>query len=176
MPLGKSTATTGADCAFMASIIARASPFDRPIEAGAEQRIDHDIGAGQAIRLRRTKPVRANAFAASAASPLSRAASPTSRTSHLVAALGQKPRRDKTVAAVVARPGDDNDAAAWRTLCRAATSATALPAFSMSSMPRNPARDRQPIGFRHFGGAENFAHAAHRIAKAAAHRYRAAGD
>ena len=49
MPLGKSTAITGAACAFMASIIARAEPFDRPVETGAEQCVDHDIGAAQSL-------------------------------------------------------------------------------------------------------------------------------
>ncbi len=80
MPLGKSTATTGADCAFMASIMARAIPSTGTIEAGAEQRVDHDIGAGQSVRPRAAKSDRATAFAASAASPLSRLASPASRT------------------------------------------------------------------------------------------------
>ena len=45
MPLGRSTATTGAGWAFIASIIDRAAALDRPIEAGTEQRIDDDVCA-----------------------------------------------------------------------------------------------------------------------------------
>ncbi len=92
---------------------------------------------------------------------------------HLVAALGEKPRRDKAVAAIVAGPGDHDDPAAGG-LWRAAASATARPAFSIRSMPGDAAGDRQPVGLRHFGGAENFDHAAHRIAKAPLRGYRAA--
>ena len=44
IPLGKSTARIGAGWAFIASIVA-GQPFGGPIETGAEQSVDNDVGA-----------------------------------------------------------------------------------------------------------------------------------
>ena len=80
MPLGKSTATTGADCAFMPSIIARGRPStgrSRPAPNKASMMTSAPARAAGSAGI--VGPVQA--LAASAASPLSRPTSPTSRTS-----------------------------------------------------------------------------------------------
>ena len=115
------------------------------------------MSAPQAVRLRgrdRSGPV----LAASAASPLSRADSPTSRTRTAIAALGEKPRRDKTVAAVVAGPGHDHDAAAGG--LSAGDRLGDRPAGILHQLDAGDAAgDGQPVGLRHFGIGEQFDHA-----------------
>src|SRR4029450_3993447 len=103
--------------------------FDGPVEAGTEQRIDDDIG--------RPQPHRPHRRAAPAASPLSRSAWPTKRI------RTRYPRSARMRAAIKPSPpllpGPATTAMRSPGGCRAATaSATARPAFSMSSMLATP--------------------------------------
>ena len=118
-----------------------ASALDRPVEAGAEQRVDDDAGAGEPVGRRGLRPARSSVRAASAASPLSRAASPTSSTST------RKPRSARTRAATKPSPPllpgpattTTRAPGGWRS---ATASATARPAFSISVDARDAAGDR----------------------------------
>ena len=117
-----------------------------------------------------TGPVQLSA--ASAASPLSRPRIAEQQQLDPIAALGQDARGDKAVAAVVARPGDDDDPArrtGWRSRHRVGDRAAG--AFHQLDAGV-PAGDRQPVGLGHFGGGQQLDHAAARIANGGTLRIR----
>ena len=108
MPLGRSTARTGAPLALIASIISQRLAVHRPVEAGAEQRIDDQRGLADRLRIEwqhRILPTlrRGGRIALQAVA--------LAQQDHrdLTAARRQLSRRHKTVAAIVAGPGHDQD-------------------------------------------------------------------
>ena len=120
MPLGRSTATTGAPLALIASISARAAPSTGAVEAGAEQRIDDrrrrpraPSGVAGLDRprpaLRRLAPRRPSSAArrrAAAAAPDSRArpARAPRRSRRRRCCRGRPRRSDRACRADAARP------------------------------------------------------------------------
>ena len=154
-PLGRSTAITGAPLAFIASIMARGRPStsrSSPAPNSASTTMSQSVSeTGEACS---TGPLQRSA--ASAASPFSRAALADEADADRIAALGQMPRRDKAVAAVIAGPGHDHHAAALqhgadRIGHRAAGILHQLDAGGAAG-------DGQPVGFGHFGSGEQFDH------------------
>ena len=91
----------------------RRRAFDRTIEAGAEQRIDHDVGARESAGRRglgRALPG-LRGFGRVTLQPIALA---EQQHPHLQAALGKEPRRDETVASIVAWSRHHHDALAGR--------------------------------------------------------------
>ncbi len=86
--------------------------LDRPVEAGAEQRVDDEVGSRRRRRRQGRRLTRASASAAIAASPVIRSRVAEQRDADLVAGLGQHARRHEAVAAVVARSRQHGNATA----------------------------------------------------------------
>ena len=87
----------------------------------------------------------------------------------MVAALGEEPRRDKTVAAVVARPGHDGDATAGA--LERQPRLGDRPAGALHQIDAGDAAgDCQPVGLRHFAVGEELDHARATITNAAFRR------
>ena len=156
IPLGRSTAQARARTGIDRLDHRPCGAFHRPIEAGAEQRIDDGVGRVQRRgrgRLGGPRPT-LRGLRGVTLEPVQRA---DQEHAHPVAALGQDARGDKTVAAVVARPGDHRDAAAGRM-----TRSDGLghrPAGIFHQLDAgHAAGDRQPVGFRHLGGGEQLDH------------------
>ncbi len=155
MPLGRSTATIGAPLAFIASIIARALPVDHAIEPRTEQRIDDDAGAFHGVRRRRLDRSLPELRSLGRIA-LQRSGVPEQQDPHLIAALGQHPRRHEAVAAIVARPGDDEHARAERmTRDRVGDRAAGL---LHQRDARNATRNGEPVALGHFVGCQEFDH------------------
>ena len=155
MPLGRSTATIGAPAAFIASIMARATPSTgRSKPAPNSASTTSPAGAmrsGEAGSMARFQRC-----AAIAASPLSLAASPTSMHAHRVATIRQQPRRDEAVAAIVAGTGHDHDPRAERaTRDRIGDGQPGLLHQVDAGVP--PAIG-EAVGFCHFGVGQQFNH------------------
>ena len=139
MPLGRSTAITGTPAALIASIIARAGPStgrSRPAPNSASTMRSAPASAAGVGRLHRPVqlPRRLRRVA------LEPVAVAEQQQPDRIAAFGEDARADKTVAAVVARAGDDADPRRAARTRRATASATARPAFSISRMPGVPPR------------------------------------
>ena len=166
MPLGRSTATTGAGWAFIASITAARRPLDRPIETGAEQRVDDDL-----------RRPRSRCGSAGATGPFHFAAATrgiafqpahVAHQQHLdpIAALGEEPRGDKAIAAVVAGPGHHDDPAAGRMASDDGGGDRGSGALHQVDAG-HATRNRQAVGFGHFGGGEELKHGGTKITKRA---------
>ena len=68
----------------------------------------------------------------------------------------EQPRRDEAVAAVAARPAQDDDPPARPGTAAPPRRATARPARSMSTMPGVPPAIGEAVGHRHLGGGQEF--------------------
>ena len=161
MPLGRSTATTGTAAAFIASIMAARQALDRPVETGAEQRVDDHVAVGErcgrrpldravpALRGHRGVALQplavadeANATDHGRARPSSRAA--TKPSPPLLPGPATTTTR-RPLQQPAARVGD-----------RAAGILHQLDAG-------NAAGDGQPVGLRHLGGGQQFDHVLERV-------------
>ena len=144
--------------------------FHRTIEARSEQRVDDDLGAGQCSRRRgsdRPGPLlRGARRIAFEPADIAQQHDLDAR-----AALGQEPRGNKTIAAVIARPGDNDDPAAGRMARGHGLGHGATGALHQLAAG-DPAGDRQPVGVGHLRAGQKLKHAALRIAKAAHCEYR----
>jgi len=131
-------------------------PLDRTIEPGAKQRVDDDVAILQRVRRRRRhRPAPAlEGGARIALEPLGVA---DEHDPHIAAALGQQARRDETVAAIVARPGDDHDAVTARQGRRRIGDRAA--GVFHQGQPRRAAGNRQPVGLGHLKRCQEFVHA-----------------
>ena len=171
IPLGRSTATIGAACAFMLSIMARGRPStgrSRP----APNRASITTSIAPSGRTGLPAPP---AAPGDRARPLFRCqrriAFEPRRVAHqqhlhAVTALGEQPRRHKSVASVIAGARHHDDAAPGR-MARAHGIGDS-PARSLHKVDSgHAAGDGPPVGLRHFRIAEELNHHASRIAIAA---------
>ncbi len=120
--------------------------LDRPRQPGAEQRVDDEAGALDRRRhqyLDRPGPARRRGGGIA----LQRLARPEQRDPHRPAALGQHPRRDKPVAAIVAGPAQHQQGALWPAP-RDGIGHRA-PGILHQHDAGDPAGDRQPVGLPH---------------------------
>ena len=131
--------------------------FDRAIEAGAEQRVDDDVRARKGCGLRRhnwTGP----SLGSQRSVPLEPTHLADQQNLGRVAPLSEQPSGHKTVAAVVARSGNDIDPAAGskaRTDCISNGLAGPL---HQPDTGHTSGGYRSPISIRHFGIGEEFNH------------------
>ena len=153
MPLGRSTLRTGAPLALMASMMSCGSPLTgrlRPapnsasmISAGAPMAPSH---AGQH---RAFPAARGERRIALQGVPLAQ-----QDDGDAAAARHEFGRRDKTIAAIVAAPGDDEDRALLDEVHGRLRHR--LPGPQHQSEARRASGDCQPVGMLHLGGRENF--------------------
>ena len=144
MPLGRSTASTGAPPAFTASTSARRLAFERARKPGAEQRVDDETGGKIGRRAESSRPARHSRRPPARRRPSALARSPSSATRTSRPCRAKQRGGDEAVAAIVARPGDDQDRRPPPAMSRAA-SATAAPAFCISVEART-SRPRRRAG------------------------------
>ena len=131
-------------------------PLDRPVEAGAEQRVDDEIGAIESAGCGRhdwTVPL----FCGERGVALEPARLADQQYVHRVAARGEQPRRDKAIAAVITGPGNHNDAAGGGPARRNRLGNRRAGTLHERDA-RNAAGDCQPVGLRHLDGAEDLDH------------------
>jgi hypothetical protein len=130
--------------------------FDRAIEAGAEQRIDDDVRARKGCELRRhnwTGP----SLGSQRSVPLEPTHLADQQNLGWVAPFSEQPSCNKTVAAVVARSGNDIDPAAGsKTRTDCIGNGLAGPLHQPDT--GHTAGYRSPISIRHFGIGEEFNH------------------
>ena len=153
MPLGRSTARTGAPLALIASIMSSGSPFtvrSRPAPNSASM-----ISAGLPIacgieRQHRIFPAarRGGRIA------LQAVALAQQDDGNLAAARGQFGRGHKTVAAIVAGPGDHQDRPLLDEVHRGLGDGLARAQHQREA--RGARGDGEPIGTLHLGGGQNF--------------------
>ena len=147
----------GTLASFMAAITAAAIPSTGAVEAGPEQRIDNNVCSGNSLgrrQFRRAAPtVRCRCCIA-----LELFARANEQYVDRVAALSEDAGSDKSVATIVARPGDNKDAASRWMPRRRLGDRTAGILHQYRS--RDAASDREPIGLRHLVGAEQLDHTA----------------
>jgi hypothetical protein len=136
IPLGRSTAMHAGAVAFMASIIARATPSTGRSRPAPNSASTTDVGRHQALGCRRAQGP-GPALRRRGCVALEPLAVADEQQSDPVPAFGQQAGRDEAVAAVVARPRHHGDARARR-MPRRDVSATARPAFSINVMPTTP--------------------------------------
>jgi hypothetical protein len=125
---------------------------DRPIEASAEQGVNHQVGGVPG-----RQPLRIGGSERAAPSPgrkrriaLDPLRLADQQYAHAIAAARQQPRRHKSVATVVPRPGNDHDPACGRKACSDSVGnrlASSLHEFDAGG----PAGDSQPVSLGHFG-------------------------
>ena len=153
MPLGRSTATTGAPLALIASIMSCGSPLtgrSRPAPNSASM-----ISAGLPIACGLNGSTGYfHPFAAEAASPLRLSSSHEQDHRNLAAARREFRRRDKTVAAIVAGPGDDDDRPLLHQLHGGFGDGLARAQHQRET--RGARGDGEPVGALHFSCGENF--------------------
>ena len=130
-----------------------------PIEPGAEQRVDDQIGRGKLAgrgAIGRAGPT-FGSIPRVALEPrtLAHQADP-----HLVAALGQEPRCYEPVTAVVAGPGDDDNAPPRQGRRLFGNSAAGV---LHQLRARHASGNRKPVGLGHFGGRQQLQHQGHPI-------------
>ena len=129
---------------------------DRPVEPGAEQRIDDDGGAGEiGVAWRPRRPTRRSA---SAASPLMRSRAPTRNRLDPDTGVAQMACRDKAVAAIIAGARRPPRPCCPAGGARSTACATAAPAFSMRTAPGMPDAMVRRSASRHLVIGEKFNH------------------
>ena len=153
MPLGRSTASTGAPLALIASIMSSGSPLTgrlRPAPNSASM-----ISAGLPIACGLNGSTGYfQPFAASAASPCQTVPLAQQDDRDLAAARGQFGRRDKTVAAIVAAAGDHHDRPLLDQIHRGFGDGLARAHHQREA--GRAGGDGQPVGALHFSGGQNF--------------------
>ena len=144
-------------------------PGNRPVEAGAEQGVDDEVArrltAAEVFRSCRVD--RAGPFLCRQCRvALERGRIAGEQHPHAIAAPGEQSRRHKSVAAIVAGPGDHGDPGA-QGMARGNRIGDrgARPLHEIDAC--DPAGDGQLVGLRHFGIAQKLNHDGSTIAKAA---------
>ena len=137
----------------MASMMFVRIALDRAVEAGAEQRVDDQRGFADRHRIagqHRTLP----AARGERRIALQGVAFAEQDDGDAAAARYELGRRDKSIAAIVAASGDDQD----RPLLDEVHGRLRhrLAGAQHQREARRAAGDRQPVGVLHFGGRENF--------------------
>ena len=129
--------------------------LDLAVEPGAEQCVDDDVAVGERDRgrlLERSAPALGRQRSIALEPPFLA----DEADADGIAALGQKARGDKAVAAVVAGPGHNHHATA---LQHGADRVGDRPAGIFHQLDAGSAAgDGQPVGFCHFGRGEEFDH------------------
>ena len=147
-PLGRSTLRTGAPLALMASIIVVGFALDRPVETGAEQRIDDQRGVADRLRVerqhRKLPAPRRGSCVALQMIPLAQ-----QNDRHLAAARGEFGGSHKTIAAIVAGAGDHHDRPLLHQIHRGLGHGLAGAEHQRKS--RRARGNGQPIGTLHLG-------------------------
>ena len=131
-------------------------PFNRAVEAGAKERIDNDVGATKSGRIGgRDRP--APCLCRERCVTFEAVDLADQQHLQLVAARGQKPCRDKAIAAVIAGTRHHGDPAAGGASRRHRLGHRGAGFFHQRDAG-HPAGDCKPIGLRHFGIGEEFDH------------------
>ncbi len=133
--------------------------FDRPIEAGAEQRIDQEPRALEAPHLGwRDRPLPFGRRLSGIAFQPARI--PEQQHLDPVPSIGQVASRHEAIPAVIARTGHYGDPAADRVTGDDGRRDRCPGAFHQIHAGY-PTRNRQAVGFGHFGGGQNLKHGRH---------------
>ena len=132
--------------------------FDRAVEAGTEQGVDDDVCAIESAGIRgdgRARPL----FCRQRRVTLQPGDLTNHRDTNIVAVRGEQPGRDKAIAAIVARPGNDDDAATGAKV-RADRIGDGSTGPLHKADPGHTRSDGLPVGLCHFGGGQKLNHAA----------------
>ena len=152
MPLGRSTATTGAALGIHSFNQRPRRLFHRPVKPGAEKRVNDDIRAAKPAhgsQVNRARPL----FCSGSCVPFEACDVPSKHQPNPEAPLREQPGRYKTIAAIVSRPSQDDDLIANCVARRdRGGDRPARPFHKLDS--GDPAGYRQTIGLRHLGGGE----------------------
>ncbi len=125
-------------------------PVEIARETRAEQRVDGEIGRIERNGLDRLEIAPSQALAAKSRVAAQRLDGGRAAQARRRILLLQQPRGDETVAAIVAGSAQDGDASmARRKPARLQRDRRAGMLHQLTA--RRPARDRQPVGLRHFG-------------------------
>ena len=133
----------------------RRNPVQRPRQAGAEQGVDDQVGAGNRGRGERLDGL-TPALRHCSSVTLQRFAAAKQSETHLISLLAQQPRRHETIAAIVAGPASDGDRGPCPRCDRDRGFGHGAARVLHQHEARHAVRRSKGVGTAHLGSCEQF--------------------